>query len=73
MGCVPSALVFTVSTLYDFVFSGEDFLLKYLCTSTLFYACDLEDLRCIDKRVTASAHDGDAADHALVDLRMGVK
>lgn len=73
MRCVPSALVFTVSALYDFVFSREDFLLEYFCASALFYAGDLEDLCRIDIRVTASAHDGDATDHALVDLERGVK
>lgn len=73
MGCVPSSLVFTVAALYDFVFPGEDFLLEYLCASTLFYAGDLEDLGRIDIRVTASAHDGDATDHAFVDLQRSVK
>lgn len=73
VGCVPSALVFTVSALHDFVFSGEDFLLEYLCASALLYARDLEDLCCIDIRVTASTHDRDATDHALVDLLIGVK
>ena len=68
MGCVPSALIFTVPALHDFVLSGKDFFLEYLCTSALFYAGDLEDLGCVDIRVTASAHDGDTTDHTLVDL-----
>lgn len=72
MGCAPGALVFAVSPLHDFVFSGEYFLLEYLCTSSFFYAGDLEDLCCVDIRVTASAHNSDAADHALVDLVSGV-
>ena len=73
MGCVPSSLVFTVSALYNFVFSGKYFLLEYLCPSALFYTRDLEDLCRIHIRVTASAHDRDATDHALVDLLIGMK
>lgn len=73
VGRVPGALVFAVSALHDFVLPGEDFLLEYLCASALFYAGDLEDLGRIDIRVAASAHDGDAANHALVDLERGVK
>ena len=71
-GCAPGALVFAVSALDDFVFSGEDFFLEYLCAPALFYASDLEDLGCIDIRVAASAHDSDATDHALVDLEGGL-
>lgn len=67
-GCAPGALVFTVSALYNFVFSGKNLLLEYLCASALFYAGDLEDLGSINIRVTASAHDRNAPDHALVDL-----
>lgn len=71
--CVPSALVFPVSALHDLVLSREYFLLKYLCAPALLYARDLEDLCRIDIRVTASAHDCDTADHALVHLYAAVK
>jgi len=45
--------------------SGQNFLLQDFCAPALVNARDFEDLCRVDIGVVASAHDGDAADHAL--------
>ena len=46
----------------------QDLLLEDLGAATLVYPGYLEDLGRIHVGIGAAAHDGDAADHAFVDL-----
>lgn len=68
----PCALVFAIATLDDFVFSRQNLLLKDLCAPALIDPGDFEDLGSVDIGIDASAHDGNASHHALVDLDGGV-
>jgi len=51
------------------VLTWQDLLLKDLRALTLLDTCDLENLSGIDKRITASAHHSNAANHTLIDLQ----
>ena len=48
--------------------SGQNFLLQDFCAPALVDARDFEYLCRVDIGVIASAHDGDAANHALIYL-----
>lgn len=65
---VPCSLILAVAPLNDLMFSGQDFLFENLCAAALVYACDLEYLSRVHVGVGATAHDCNAAHHALVDL-----
>lgn len=64
----PSALIFPVPSLHDFVFSRQYLLLKDLSATPLVYPGDLEDLRRVHEGVRAASHHRDASYHTFVDL-----
>jgi hypothetical protein len=67
---VPCSLIFTITALHNLVFPGEDLLLDDLGAASFIDASDLQYLCRIHVRVSASAHDGNTSDHALINLGM---
>ena len=63
----PSPLVFSVTTLNNFMFSRENLLFQNLCSPPLIDTGDLEYLSSIYIRVRASAHHSYASYHTFID------
>lgn len=70
---LPGSLIFAVSSLYNLMLPRQYFLLEDLCAASLIHTCYFEDLGRVDIGVPTSPHNGDASDHAFIDLTRGVR